>query len=75
LADVSARATREDLDDDHAAAAARAGAGQDARLVRRSGLLLLGLSDARRSTEQLVSMGAELSANVGFQFSLVGRHK
>jgi hypothetical protein len=23
----------------------------------------------------IVSMGAELSANVGFQFSLVGRHK
>jgi hypothetical protein len=36
-------------------AAARAGAGQNARLVRRGGLLLLGLSDARRSTEQLAS--------------------
>ena len=46
-------ATREDLDDDHPAAAAWAGAGQDARLVRRGGLLLLRLNGARRGTEQL----------------------
>src|SRR5258708_10321637 len=46
-------ATREDLDYDHPTAAAWTGAGQDARLVRRGGLLLLGLDDAGRSTEQL----------------------
>jgi hypothetical protein len=44
-------ATREDLDDDHPAAAAWAGAGQDARLVRRGGLLLLRLNGARRGTD------------------------
>jgi hypothetical protein len=50
-------ATREDLDDDHPAAAAWVGAGQDARLVRRGGLLLLRLNGARRGTEQLASTG------------------
>ena len=43
----------ENLDDDHPAAAARAGAGQDARLIGGSGLLLFMLNDARGSTEQL----------------------
>src|SRR5262245_33142806 len=43
----------ENLDDDHAAAAAGARAGQDARLVRGSGLLLLLVNDGRGSTEQL----------------------
>src|SRR5215471_19347264 len=43
----------ENLDDDHAAAAAGARAGQDARLVRSSGLLLFMFNDGRGSTEQL----------------------
>ena len=42
-------AGREDLDDDHPATAARAGAGQDSRLIRGCGLLLFGLNDARRA--------------------------
>ena len=49
-------AAREDLDDDHAAAAARAGTWQQARLVRRGGLVVLRL-DARRHTEQLAGAG------------------
>ena len=48
-------ATHEDLDDDHPPAAAWTGAGQHAGLVQRSGVLLLKLSDAPRSTEQLAS--------------------
>ena len=40
---------------EHPAAAARTGAGQNAPLVRRSGLVLLGLSNARRGTELLAS--------------------
>src|SRR5499427_2102055 len=43
----------ENLDDDHAAAAAWARAGQDARLIGGSGLLLFVLNDGRGSTEQL----------------------
>jgi hypothetical protein len=39
----------ENLNDDHPAA----GAGQDARLIRGSGLLLFGLSNTRGSTEPL----------------------
>jgi hypothetical protein len=39
------------------AAAARAGAGQHARLVRCGGLLLLRLNDARGDTEQLAGAG------------------
>ena len=50
-------ATREDLDDDHPAATAWAGAGQNARLVRRGGLLVLRLNGARYGTEQLASTG------------------
>jgi hypothetical protein len=45
----------EDLDDGHAAAAARARAGQYARIVRRGALLRL--NDARRGAEQLAGAG------------------
>ena len=50
-------AAREHLDDDHASAAARTGARLHARLVRWSGLLLLGLDDAGHGTEQLAGAG------------------
>src|SRR5215813_7794405 len=43
----------ENLDDDHAAAAAGARAGQDARLIGGSGLGLFMVNDAWGSTEQL----------------------
>src|SRR5204863_3194153 len=50
-------AAREDLDDNHASAAARAGARLHAWLVRCGGLLLLRLNDAGHSTEQLAGAG------------------
>ena len=43
----------ENLNDDHPAAALGAGAGQDARLVGGSGLVLFMFNDGRGSTEQL----------------------
>src|SRR5262245_56429191 len=46
-----------DLDEDHAAATPRAGAGQHGGLVRGSGLLLFILNDGRGNTEQLASAG------------------
>src|SRR6185436_138229 len=52
----------EHLDDDHATAAARARAGQHARLVRAGCFLLLGLDDARSSAEQLASTCDALGA-------------
>src|SRR5215469_15502275 len=57
LADIAARSRREDLDDDHASAAARTGARLHAWLVRCGGLLLLRLNDAGQSTEQLAGAG------------------
>src|SRR5215472_5136840 len=50
-------AAREDLDDDHASAAARTGARLHAWLVWCGGLLLLKLNDAGQSTEQLAGAG------------------
>src|ERR1700757_4452725 len=50
-------AARENLDDDHASAAARAGARLHAWLVRCGSLLLLRLNDAGHSTEQLAGAG------------------
>src|SRR5215472_1696280 len=57
LADIAVRSRREDLDDDHASAAARTGARLHAWLVRCGGLLLLRLNDAGQSTEQLAGVG------------------
>src|SRR5215472_9454844 len=50
-------AAREDLDDDHASAAARTGARLHAWLVWCGGVLLLKLNDAGQSTEQLAGAG------------------
>src|SRR4029079_14245724 len=52
----------EHLDDDHATAAARARAGQHARLVRAGGFLLVWLAEARSSAEQLASTCDALGA-------------
>src|SRR5947209_19806909 len=57
LADIAAGTAREDLDDDHASAAARAGARLHAWLVRCGSLLLLRRNDAGHSTEQLAGAG------------------